>query len=757
MGICYKFFCPKKYYNNQNKENNDKKRFKLQISVSPASELIQMNKQRNVNQGLVNLNNSSINKSSEYMNSSNFPFTNKQSIKMLNISNQTPKLKYSSSMSRSKLIRTVRTQKYLIKSFSKKKKNYIFTNLKDKLICYFCGGKDCKYENYLTNKHIPNAIKGLNSNFITENVIVGQRPSNILILQFNLIDQFKKNNIGLIINLQKEGEHPYCGPNAYNLSKTGFSYNPSSFSGNDIQVKFFNYQEIKSQLSVNYILKIVKEMSICVYNKKQKVYVHCHSGCKRSGVIVACYLIYTTNENVDNVIQFINEKRDCFIQGKNERNQIKIFSEFIQTSRIIYGKKEKIDVYLKRQDDILYGDDSEKFGYVPRIITLSLEKILEIKIKYNLENIVIIKLLKGLINDWNNELENMLYLIKQNINKNDWRIFTINENLYIFVELLFDFCEDSTFYIINPEKIDILIKFGPFAKFLQQNNFFLTEQQKINILSFVRKVFFGFEYSVIFQIASFCSILFENNKKDNFQILFSEMIDRFSMELLGYNLCDIQNLKSEDEIYSNLIGNRICALSSIISLISHEILEPKNYDNGEKNKLKIFLFPTKAISPFISIINKYKRNSNPISSFEINLNQRNSVINNNHDESFKGLLENEESNEEKQIKNIFYNNKVPNKKENLQNTNIDNTATFQNFPITKSKINIVLSKSQSSLLTFKRDLNNSLDINISNNSINFKRPYNKSTKIKSQCPSLIKEIGIYKGRKSSDYMGIILK
>ena len=754
MGICYKFFCPKKYYNNQNKENNDKKRFKLQISVSPASELIQMNKQRNVNQGLVNLNNSSINKSSEYMNSSNFPFTNKQSIKMLNISNQTPKLKYSSSMSRSKLIRTIRTQKYLIKSFSKKKKNYIFTNLKDKLICYFCGGKDCKYENYLTNKHIPNAIKGLNSNFITENVIVGQRPSNILILQFNLIDQFKKNNIGLIINLQKEGEHPYCGPNAYNLSKTGFSYNPSSFSGNDIQVKFFNYQEIKSQLSVNYILKIVKEMSICVYNKKQKVYVHCHSGCKRSGVIVACYLIYTTNENVDNVIKFINEKRDCFIQGKNERNQIKIFSEFIQTSRIIYGKKEKIDVYLKRQDDILYGDDSEKFGYVPRIITLSLEKILEIKIKYNLENIVIIKLLKGLINDWNNELENMLYLIKQNINKNDWSIFTINENLYIFVELLFDFCEDSTFYIINPEKIDILIKFAPFAKFIAQNNFFLTEQQKINILSFVRKVFFGFEYSVIFQIASFCSILFESGKRDNFQVFFNEMIERFSMELLGYNLCDIQNLKSEDELYSILIENRISALSSIISLISYEILDPKNYNN-EKNRLSIFLFPTKAISPFISIINKYKRSSKKIPIIELNMNQKNSVLNN-HDESFKGLLEIEKSNEEQEIKNIFNTKKFPNQKESQQNINIDNTNPFQNHPISKNNANIILSKSQSSLLTFRRDLNNSLDINISNPNNN-KLQVSKNTRIKSHSSSLINEIYNYKGRKSSDYLGMILK
>ena len=108
-------------------------------------------------------------------------------------------------------------------------------------------------------------------------------------------------------------------------------------------------------------------------------------------------------------------------------------------------------------------------------------------------------------------MEKVLYLIKQNINKNDWNIFQMNENLNIFVELLFDFCEDSTFYIINPEKIDILTKFAPFAKFINQNNFFLTNQQKIDTLSYIRKVLFGFEYSVIFQISSFCAILYDIN------------------------------------------------------------------------------------------------------------------------------------------------------------------------------------------------------------------------------------------------------
>ena len=164
-----------------------------------------------------------------------------------------------------------------------------------------------------------------------------------------------------------------------------------------------------------------------------------------------------------------------------KKKQIKVFNNFIQVSRMIFGILEKIDVYLKRQDDLLFGEEAEKFGYVPRIITKTLEKILEIKFKYNLDNFFIMKFLKGLEHSWNNELEKILYLIKQNLNQNDWDIFNLNENLSIFVELLYDFCEDSTYYIINPEKIDDLFNFPLFSKFINQNNYLFTEQQKINI------------------------------------------------------------------------------------------------------------------------------------------------------------------------------------------------------------------------------------------------------------------------------------
>jgi hypothetical protein len=61
---------------------------------------------------------------------------------------------------------------------------------KDKIRCLFCGGASCKHENYKNHKNP--AIVGLHSDYITENIIASQRPSNSLIEKYDLIEAFKR-------------------------------------------------------------------------------------------------------------------------------------------------------------------------------------------------------------------------------------------------------------------------------------------------------------------------------------------------------------------------------------------------------------------------------------------------------------------------------------------------------------------------------------------------------------------------------------
>jgi protein tyrosine phosphatase domain-containing protein 1 len=94
---------------------------------------------------------------------------------------------------------------------------------KGKFICLFCGGSSCKQENWKNN---PNSvIKGLDSDWITEQILAMQRPSSRLIKEFGILEQFKEHNITAVFNLEEPGEHPYCGDGI--MESTGFSYDPN--------------------------------------------------------------------------------------------------------------------------------------------------------------------------------------------------------------------------------------------------------------------------------------------------------------------------------------------------------------------------------------------------------------------------------------------------------------------------------------------------------------------------------------------------
>jgi len=94
----------------------------------------------------------------------------------------------------------------------------------------FCGGSNCKYENYqnwINDPKHPNAIEGLFSNWIGGNILATQRPSTNIIKKYDLINEFKKHNLLSIINLEEFGEHPNCGDGIDPSS--GFSYKPEDF------------------------------------------------------------------------------------------------------------------------------------------------------------------------------------------------------------------------------------------------------------------------------------------------------------------------------------------------------------------------------------------------------------------------------------------------------------------------------------------------------------------------------------------------
>jgi hypothetical protein len=95
--------------------------------------------------------------------------------------------------------------------------------------CVFCGGKNCKYcgTPEIWEKTGQNAIPGLYSAWVTENVLAMQRPSTVLMQKHNLIPAFGEAGIRSIVNLQQLHEHPTCGFGI--IPATGFSYDPEEW------------------------------------------------------------------------------------------------------------------------------------------------------------------------------------------------------------------------------------------------------------------------------------------------------------------------------------------------------------------------------------------------------------------------------------------------------------------------------------------------------------------------------------------------
>ena len=194
-----------------------------------------------------------------------------------------------------------------------KKKNLY--PLKDQFRCLFCGGKNCPHEDY--RKHKNPAIKGLNSDLIDGIIFASQRPSNLLINKYDIINSFKEKNISLIINLQRPGEHPYCGPNELDPF-SGFAYNPSFFSSEGIKVKLSGWKDMDVPDSLYFMLDIIKEMTYTITQEKKRVLVHCHAGYGRTGVVLACYKIYNENIPADEAVRRIRVARPKCIEQKSQ-------------------------------------------------------------------------------------------------------------------------------------------------------------------------------------------------------------------------------------------------------------------------------------------------------------------------------------------------------------------------------------------------------------------------------------------------------
>ncbi|XP_028405714.1 protein tyrosine phosphatase domain-containing protein 1-like [Dendronephthya gigantea] len=245
----------------------------------------------------------------------------------------------------------------------------------------FCGGRQCKYEGQAKWNDSDMVIKGLYSSWVTDNILAMARPSTRTIKKFNIIQQFQRWNITAVINLQHLGEHANCG---FGLEKSGFTYNPQDFMDNGIF--FFNYiWKDYGICSLESVLNIVKVMDFALQNGK--VAVHCHAGLGRTGVLIACYLIYSLRISPEQAIHTVRMKRPRSVQTRGQISCVHDFAKFLKPAWIIFpsccydiGEKKSFNLqrYLKRQKRLLHGYEARELKFIPKIIFAPCKRLLEL-------------------------------------------------------------------------------------------------------------------------------------------------------------------------------------------------------------------------------------------------------------------------------------------------------------------------------------------------------------------------------------------
>ncbi|XP_075711235.1 protein tyrosine phosphatase domain-containing protein 1-like [Rhinoderma darwinii] len=248
------------------------------------------------------------------------------------------------------------------------------------LICSLtCGGRECRYEGPEEWTVEQQAIRGLYSSWITDEILASSRPSTRLIQDYNITEQFRKYGIRSLVNAQLPWEHGHCGDSLD--PQSGFSYRPQDFMDSGISFYNFGLPDF-GIVPVPRILDVVKVIAFAL--QEGRVAVHCHAGLGRTGVLIACYLVYACRVRAADAIRFLRLRRPGSIQTGSQVSLVCDFAMFLSSQWVVFSNAPPgypaftLPQYLVCQRHLLHGQEARSLRHLPKPVVVICRRLAQL-------------------------------------------------------------------------------------------------------------------------------------------------------------------------------------------------------------------------------------------------------------------------------------------------------------------------------------------------------------------------------------------
>ena len=190
------------------------------------------------------------------------------------------------------------------------------------------------------------------------------------------------------------------------------------------------------------ILGLVQVMHYIV-QEGGKILVHCHAGLGRTGIAIACYLLYSRICPAWEAIRILHQTRRHSIQNAKQKKFIKVFALCMKDLKILFPVPYQnppltLNQYIIKQEKLLNFQEKKNIGMCPKLIYEVVER-LGIFMREGLTRNI--EIAEGITNGLESKEAEDLKQLKRSLNEWKWKRFYEVTSVRILTHVLLDFLD----------------------------------------------------------------------------------------------------------------------------------------------------------------------------------------------------------------------------------------------------------------------------------------------------------------------------